>query len=195
MRDVGEGDRVRKGEVLARLRDAEYQDKVRQATWQAAAAEAAAEKARLDFERAPRLFATQSITRPSWRPPRPARRHPGAAAAAQALSRARREVGLRDTLLTAPVDGDVMKKSVEPGAFAGPGLPAFVVGETAASRSCSACPIPPFTGSSWDSVTWRQHVRPTGQDFEAKISRIARHADSVTRNFDVEVAIPNPDHF
>ena len=63
-RAVGEGDRVRKGEVIARLRDAEYRDKVGQATGQVAAARAAAEKARLDFERAQRLFATQSITRP-----------------------------------------------------------------------------------------------------------------------------------
>ncbi|RPH65382.1 MAG: efflux RND transporter periplasmic adaptor subunit, partial [Myxococcaceae bacterium] len=62
-RAVGEGDRVRKGEVIARLRGAEYRDKVGQATGHVAAARAAAEKARLDFERAQRLFATQSITR------------------------------------------------------------------------------------------------------------------------------------
>jgi multidrug efflux pump subunit AcrA (membrane-fusion protein) len=63
-RALGEGDRVKRGDVVARLRDSEYRDKVEQATGKAAAARAAAEKARLDFERATRLFKTQSITRP-----------------------------------------------------------------------------------------------------------------------------------
>ena len=64
MRDVDEGDRVGKGDVLVRIRAAEYDDKVHQATSQAAAAEAVAHKARLDFERATRLYGSQSLTKP-----------------------------------------------------------------------------------------------------------------------------------
>src|SRR4029453_10771005 len=107
-RAVGEGDRLHKGDVIARLRDAEYRDRVAQATGQVAAARAVAEKARLDFERAQRLFATQSITRPemeSATAPRRGRRAPPPAA--EALL-AEAQVGLRDTALTVPVDGDVM---------------------------------------------------------------------------------------
>ena len=44
MRDIAEGDRVGKGSVLVRIRAAEYEDKVRQATSQAAAAEALARR-------------------------------------------------------------------------------------------------------------------------------------------------------
>ncbi|HEY1907677.1 MAG TPA: biotin/lipoyl-binding protein, partial [Myxococcaceae bacterium] len=44
-RALGEGDRVKKGDVVARLREAEYRDKVLQAQGQLAAARAAAEKA------------------------------------------------------------------------------------------------------------------------------------------------------
>ena len=55
MRDIAEGDRVGRGAVLVHMRAAEYQDKVRQASSQAAAAEAVALKAKLDFDRATRL--------------------------------------------------------------------------------------------------------------------------------------------
>ena len=40
MRDIAEGDRVSRGAVLVRIRSSEYEDKVRQASSQAAAAEA-----------------------------------------------------------------------------------------------------------------------------------------------------------
>jgi len=66
MRDLAEGDRVRGGTVLVRIRSAEYEDKVRQASSQAAAAEALAQKARLDFDRATRLYGSQSITKPEF---------------------------------------------------------------------------------------------------------------------------------
>ena len=52
IRDIAEGDSVSKGAVLVRIRAAEYEDKVHQATSQAEAAQAAAVKAQLDFDRA-----------------------------------------------------------------------------------------------------------------------------------------------
>jgi multidrug efflux pump subunit AcrA (membrane-fusion protein) len=63
MREIAEGDRVGKGAVLVRIRAAEYEDRVRQVTSQAAAAEAHAQKAQLDFDRATRLYASQSMTK------------------------------------------------------------------------------------------------------------------------------------
>src|ERR1700693_1945296 len=66
MRDLAEGDRVSRGAVLVRIRSSEYQDKVRQTSSQAAAAEAIAQKAKLDFDRATRLYDSQSITKPDF---------------------------------------------------------------------------------------------------------------------------------
>src|SRR5581483_4455969 len=66
MRDVAEGDRVSRGSALVCIRSAEYQDKVRQTSSQAAAAEAVAVKAKLDFDRATRLYESQSITKPDF---------------------------------------------------------------------------------------------------------------------------------
>ncbi|MBS1787103.1 MAG: efflux RND transporter periplasmic adaptor subunit [Acidobacteria bacterium] len=94
MRDLQEGDPITAGAVLARVRQSDYQVKVRQAESQAheaktgidvskaqyqealsgvaaskaqlAEAEAAYEKAKLDFDRAQSLFASQSLTKANY---------------------------------------------------------------------------------------------------------------------------------
>jgi len=193
VRALGEGDRVRRGETVAHLRDAEYRDKVEQATGQVAAARAAAEKARLEFERTTRLFATQSVTRPEMESATAQAKGTQAqvAAAQAALEEAR--VGLRDTALTAPVDGEVIKKSVELGAYMAPGMPAFVVGDVSKIKVVLGLPDVAVT-----LVKLGQPVSVTtealpGRTFTAHVSRIAAAADAVTRNFDVEVELPNAD--
>ena len=94
MRDLQEGDRISAGQVLARVRQSDYQVKFKEAESQASEAqssvtvskaqyeealsgiasskaqlseaEAASERARLDFERAQNLFATHSMTKPNY---------------------------------------------------------------------------------------------------------------------------------
>jgi len=63
MRELAEGDRVTRGTVLVRIRSTEYEERLRQAGSQAAAIEALAQKATLDFDRATRLYASQSLTK------------------------------------------------------------------------------------------------------------------------------------
>jgi RND family efflux transporter MFP subunit len=192
-RALGEGDRVKRGDVMARLRDSEYRDKVEQATGQLAAARAAAEKARLEFERTTRLFATQSVTKPEMETATAQAKATQAevAAAQAALEEAR--VGLRDTGLVAPVDGEVIRKSVELGAYMAPGTPAFVVGDVSKIKVVLGLPDVAVT-----QVKLGQPVSVTtealpGRTFTAHVSRIAAAADPVTRNFDVEVEFPNAD--
>lgn len=94
MRDLQEGDRITAGAALARVRQSDYQVKVKQAESQAheaktgidvskaqyqealsgiasskaqlAEAEAAYDKAKLDFDRAQNLFASQSLTKANY---------------------------------------------------------------------------------------------------------------------------------
>ncbi|HET6983182.1 MAG TPA: efflux RND transporter periplasmic adaptor subunit, partial [Myxococcaceae bacterium] len=151
---LGEGDRVKKGDVVARLREAEYRDKVVEAQGHLAAARAAAEKARLEYERAKRLFATQSITRPEMESATAAHDASEAQvdAARAALSEA--QVNLRDTALVAPVDGDVLKKSVEPGAYTAPGTPAFTIGDVSTVKVVLGLPDIALHGVKlWQPVT------------------------------------------
>jgi RND family efflux transporter MFP subunit len=190
-RALGQGDRVRRGEVVARMRDSEYRDKLNQAMGQAAAARAAAEKARLDFDRATRLRATQSITKADvdgFTAMRDATK--AQFEAAQALL-AEARVGLQDTALTSPIDGDVLKKNIEPGAYAGPGMPAFVLGDVSRIKVVLGLPDVALKGVALgQEVTVTTDALP-GQKFVARVSRIASEADPATRNFDVEVEFPN----
>jgi RND family efflux transporter MFP subunit len=194
VRDVAEGDRVSAGTVLVHIRSAEYEDKVHQAASQAAAAEAVALKAKLDYERATRLFSSRSITKADF---------DGAQAqydstesqvkSARALT-SEAEIALRDTSATAPFDGEIVEKSVELGAFVGPGVPLFVVARTDLVKIVIGVP-----DIALPSVTLGEPVE-VGVDaygdrtFQARISRMATAADTRTGNFEVEVAIPNREH-
>jgi multidrug efflux system membrane fusion protein len=194
MRDIAEGDRISKGAVLVQIRSSEYQDKVRQASSQAAAAEAVAQKAQLDFDRATRLYATQSLTKPDLDA---ARAQYDATQnelqAARALT-SETEIALRDTAVLAPFDGDIVKKTVELGSFVGPGVPVFVMAKTDVVKIVIGVP-----DTAMRSIKLGQPVEvaidafPTRM-FRARISRMSSAADATTRNFEVEVAIPNRDN-
>ncbi|MGA8309679.1 MAG: efflux RND transporter periplasmic adaptor subunit, partial [Terriglobales bacterium] len=194
MRDIAEGDRVSRGAVLVRIRSSEYQDKVHQASSQAAAAEAVYQKAKLDFDRATHLYDTQSLTKPDFDS---ARAQYDASQeqlkSARALT-SEADIALRDTSLIAPFDGEIVKKAVEMGAFVGPGVPAFALAKTDTVKIIVGVP-----DTVVRSVRLGQPVEvgidafPT-RTFHARISRMSSAADSITRNFEVEVAIPNHDH-
>ena len=194
LRDLAEGDRVKAGTVLVRIRSAEYEDKVHQAASQAAGAEAVALKAKLDYERATRLFASQSLTRADF---------DGAQAqydstrsqvtAARALT-SEAEVALRDTSVVAPFDGEIVEKAVEFGAFVAPGAPVFAVARTDLVKIVIGVPdtaLPSVTLGEPVDVSVDAYADRT---FRARISRMATAADPRTGNFEVEVAIPNRDH-
>jgi multidrug efflux system membrane fusion protein len=194
LRDVDEGDPVGKGDVLVRIRAAEYDDKVRQATSQAAAAEAIAQKARLDFERATRLYGSQSLTKPDLDAARAQfDASESELQAARALT-SEAEIALRDTSVVAPFAGDIVKKNVEPGSFVGPGMTVFAVANTETVKIIVGVP-----DTTVRSIRLGQPVDVTvdafaNRSFRARITRIASAADLKTRNFEVEVAIPNRDH-
>lgn len=194
MRDIAEGDRVSRGAVLVRIRSSEYEDKVRQASSQAGAAEAVATKAKLDFDRATHLYDSESLTKPDFDAARAQ-----FDASQEQLKSARAltseaQIALRDTSLIAPFDGDVVKKTVELGGFVGPGVPTLALAKTDTVKIVVGVP---------DTVVRSVKVgQPVDvaidafpkRTFHARISRMSSAADTVTRNFEVEVAIPNRDH-
>ena len=194
IRDIAEGDSVSKGAPLAHIRATEYADRVHQATSEAEAAKAAAVKAQLDFDRASRLYEAQSLTKPEFEAARA--QHDGTQAqlrVAQAQT-AEAQVSLGDTTLVAPFSGDIVKKSVELGAFVGPGAPAFALASTDVVKIVIGVP-----DTAVRSIKVGQPVDIAieafpSRTFHARISRISSAADTTTRNFDVEVAIPNHDH-
>jgi multidrug efflux system membrane fusion protein len=193
-RALAEGDRVRRGQTLARIRAAEYQDRVRQASSQVEAAEAAARRAELDFERASHLFEARSMTKPDFDAARAQFDSTQAQLRAARAQTSEAEVALNDTMLVSPFDGDVVKKSVEPGTLVGSGLVAFVVADTETVKIIVGVP-----DTMIGSVRVGQPAEVSvdaypNRTFQARVSRMASAADSKTRNFEVEVAIPNRNH-
>ncbi len=193
-RNVGEGDRVLQGTILARLRSSEYNDKVQQAGSQAAAAQAAAQKAKLDFERASRLFESQSLTKPEYDAARAQFEATQAQAMGAQAQKSEANVALRDTAIRAPISGDVVRRLVEVGSLVGPGTPAFVIVNTDIVKITIGVPdVILRTLKIGTPVIVTTEAVPD-RIFNARVSQIASAADPKTRNFDVEVEIPNRDH-
>ena len=194
MRDVAEGDRVSRGDVLVRIRSSEYEDKVRQASSQAAAAEAVATKAKLDFDRATHLYDSQSLTKPDFDAARAQYDSSQEQLKSARALTSESEIALRDTSLVAPSDGDIIKKTVELGGFVGPGVPTLALAKTDTVKLVVGVPDTVVRsiklGQPVDVAIDAFPTRP----FHARVSRMSSAADPITRNFDVEVAIPNRDH-
>jgi multidrug efflux system membrane fusion protein len=194
IRDIAEGDSVSRGTVLARIRATEYEDKVRQATSEVEAAQAAAVKAQLDFDRGSRLYEAQSITKPEFEAARA--QHDGTQAqlrAAEAQT-AEARVSLGDTTLTAPFAGDIVKKAVELGSFVGPGSAAFALASTDIVKIVVGVPDTVVRSIKVGLPVEVVIDAFPSRTFHARISRISSAADTTTRNFEVEVSIPNRDH-
>ena len=194
MRDIAEGDHVTRGTVLVKIRTAEYQDKVRQASSQTEAADAIALKAKLDYDRATRLFAAQSITKPELDSAKAQFDATQAEVQAAHAQTSEAQVALRDTSLVAPFNGDIVKKSVDLGAFVGPGLTVFAVANTDTVKITVGVP-----DTTVQSIKLGQTVEVAidafpNRTFAARISRISSAADPTTKLFDIEVAIPNREH-
>jgi len=221
LRPVQEGDMVRKGQVLARLRLGDYQAKVNQAKSQIAQAEAGLDqtrhgykaatagrdKAKLDFERANNLFQAASLTKIDY---------DGAKAALDAaqatldgvqsqieLGKARvdgakallqeAELALADAALRAPMDGLVVKRLVEVGSLVGPGTPGFVLTGSGQFNVMFGVPdtLLPRMPIGTSLTMTAEALRR--DEFRGRVTRVSAAADPKSRLFDLEIAVPNPD--
>ena len=194
LRVLAEGDHFSRGSVLVQIRTSEYQDKVKQASSQSDAADAAALKAKLDWERATRLYDAQSITKPEYDS---AKAQFDATQAEVRVARAQTseaEVALRDTSLVMPFNGDIVKKSVDLGAFVGPGTPVLAVANTDIVKITVGVPDTTVQSIKLGQPVYVAIDAFPNRKFAAHISRISSAADPTTKNFDVEVAIANHEH-
>ncbi len=192
MRNIQDGDVVRKGAVLAVLRQTEFNDRVNQAKAHLAAVAAEKEKARLDFERAVALYQTQSMTKPDYdgadaRNQAAIAQYDGAGATLQQA-----ELDQHDSLLRAPADGLLLKRAIEIGSLVGPGTLGFVLADTSAVKVVFGVPdvMVPHTKLGVPLSITTETLE--GATVTGKVTRVSPAADSQTRLFDVELTVPNP---
>lgn len=192
VRLVQDGDTVRQGTVLARIRDADYQVRLAQARGGVAQAEAALGAARQDFDRATALMKDQAIPQAVMDGAKSKLDGTqGAVDLARAMLR-QAQLAVGDTALKSPIDGVVLKRLVEVGSLVGPGSGGFVLADVSSVKAVLGVPD---SGLGMFPVDAKVPVRveALGVVREGHVTRVSPYADPRTRVFDVEVTLPNSD--
>ncbi len=192
-RDIQDGDRVTRGMLLARVKPADYDEKVKQARSQLAEAEAAAVPTKQAYDRATSLFQAKSLTRPELEQAQAAwatvqAKLAGARALVQEAENARGE-----TALVSPINGIVLKRLIEVGSLVGPGVGGFVLADTSTVKVVFGAPDTMLHRLRPGMVETVTSEAMAGREFHGRITKIAPNADPRSRVFDVEVSIPNAD--
>jgi multidrug efflux system membrane fusion protein len=193
MRHVQEGDYVKRGAVLAQVRQSDYEAKLAQAAGQAAAARAAWEHASLDLKRAQNLYAANSMTKSDY--DKAVARYGEAAGALAATGAQVKEarIALQDTKLKAPTAALVLKRKVEVGDLLNAGTVGFTLANTEEVKvvfGISDLMLKHVKLGDQLAVT-TEALR--GRQFRGQVTAISPSADPKSRVFDVEITIPNPD--
>src|SRR5271166_6230873 len=133
-RDIGPGDYVSRGTVLAQIRHQDLKNQLDQAAAAVTQAEAQHLDAAQDYERAKALFATQSLTKPEFDQAQ-ARFDSTLGAVDQAKANLHQaQLALEDADLTAPFSGYILSRNIELGNLAAPGTAAFTIADTSAVK-------------------------------------------------------------
>jgi len=202
------GDRVRRGQVLAKVEDREIVEQVRQAESAQEVSKATIRQreadlkvAELNFERSKNLFQRQLLAKQSLDD---AESRYMAAVAQFDLSKAQLNqndsrlqelrINLQNTSVSSPVDGFVGKRSVDPGAMVNTGTAiASVVDISRLRLVVNVVEKDLRMVSAGDPAEVEVDAYP-GEKFQGKIARVAPVLDPATRTATMEVEIPNGDN-
>jgi RND family efflux transporter MFP subunit len=187
------GDQVSRGTVLARVHDADYQEKVNQGRAKLAEGEASLRKAQLDLERAKTLFAADSLIKPELDS---AQANFDSAQARVTSARADIELALsalRDCTMVSPATGILLERKIEVGTLVGVGTVGFVLGDVSAVKARFVIPDSAIATVKLGETIGVLVDAVAEKTFTGRITSVAPTADPQSRVFDVEVTIPNAD--
>ena len=189
-RDVGTGDYVVRGAVLAQIRQQDLKNQVEQAEAQVSQATAQYVQAGRDYERAKALYATQSLTRPDFDQAQ-ARFDSTLAVVNQTnavLHQA--QLALNDADLKAPFSGYILARNIELGNLAAPATTAFTIADTSAVKVSFGVPEYALKNLRLgQEFTIRLQDEPKG--YQGRVTSISPNADERNRVFTVEVTVSN----
>lgn len=186
---VNAGDKVKKGDVIARLDEREIRAQENAALAALAGANAQADRAKADEQRTRSLYSKEAATREKFDAV-VAQAKEAQAVVNQAMS-AVNEIRshLADTLLLAPFDGVAVKRLQEPGDMGLPGVPVITL-QTPKGLRLEADVPSTCAGrySSGMNVTVR--IDALGQTTTAQIDEISPEVDPQTRTQLIKIALP-----
>ncbi len=193
MRNVQEGDYIKRGAVLAQVRQSDYEAKLAQAAGQNAATRAALEKAKLDLARARNLYAANSLTKSDFDKAMAQYGEALGSVASTGGQVKEARIALQDTKLKAPTAALVLKRKIEVGDLVNAGTVGFTLANTEDVKvvfGISDLMLKHVKLGDQLAVT-TEALR--GRVFRGLVTAISPSADPKSRVFDVEITILNPD--
>src|ERR1700745_3434319 len=190
-REIGAGDYVARGALLAQIRHQDLTNQLDQATAAVTQAEAQNLQASQDYERAKALYSTHSLTKPDFDQSQ-ARFDSSRGAVDQAKASLRQaQLGLADADLGAPFSGFILARNIELGNLASPGMVAFTIADTSAVKVSFG--VPEYAVKQLRlGQEFNIHLQDDPKHNKGKVTSIAAGADEKNRVFAVEVTVPNP---
>lgn len=188
---VDVGQRVKPGDVLARLDPVDYELSVRQAEAQLASAEKQVEISHLALNRAQVLQEKNVTSQSTLEQSQLAHEQAVASrdAARSALEQAQNRVAY--TVLTADVDGIVTATSAEAGQVLAAGTPVVTVARDGAKEVAIAVPESDIAEFRPGKLVRAGFWSNRDLSLEGKVREIAGSADSQSRTFAVRVSLPD----
>jgi RND family efflux transporter MFP subunit len=189
-RDLGTGDYVVFGAVLARIRQQDLKNQVDQAEAQVSQATAQHVQAGQDYERAKALYATQSLTRPDFDQAQAKFDSTLAAVNQTNAVLHQAQLALNDSDLKAPFSGYILMRNIELGNLASPAATAFTIADTSAVKVSFGVP---------DYVLRHLHLgqeftirlQDDPKEYQGRVTSISPSADERNRVFNAEVTVSN----
>jgi RND family efflux transporter MFP subunit len=178
-RNIGAGDYVPRGAVLAQIRHQDLKNQLDQA-------EAAVSQAR-----AKALYATRSLTKPEFDQAQ-ARFDSTLGAVDQAKANLHQaQLTLADADLTAPFSGYILARNIELGNLVAPGTVAFTIADTSAVKIGFG--VPEYAVRQLRlGQEFTIHLQDDPKEYKGRVTSIAAGADEKNRVFAIEVTVPNP---
>jgi RND family efflux transporter MFP subunit len=192
-RILQEGDAVTSSLALATLRKTDYAQRLAEARAAYAQADAQLKQATLDFDRAEKLVARSAISSAEADSARIKQDGVRASREAARVRVAEAQTALDDSVLRSPIDGVVVKRSIEVGSLIAPGTVAFSVADVTQVKAMFGVPDTMLPHIHLGAAQELRTEAYAGAVFQGKISRIAPAADSRSRVFEIEITIPNDD--
>jgi RND family efflux transporter MFP subunit len=189
-RDIGTGDYVDKGTVLAHVRLEDMKNQVAQAQAQLDQAAAQHTQADQDFGRAKALFSAQSLTKPDYDQSQQRFNSTQAAMDNAQATLHQAELTLGDSDLKAPFSGFILNRYIDLGSLVSPTMPAFTIADISSAKASFGVPdyaLSRVHPGQQLGIALQDDVTP----FVGHVTSISPSADTRNRVFTIEVTVAN----
>jgi RND family efflux transporter MFP subunit len=189
-RNLGAGDYVARGTVLAQIRHQDLKNQLDEAAAALTQAEAQRIQAAQDYERAKALFATRSLTKPEFDQAQARFDSTGGAVDQAKANLHQAQLALTDADLTAPFSGYILARNIELGNLVAQGTAAFTIADTSAVKVSFGVPeyaVRHLRLGQQFSI----RLQDDPKEYKGRVTSIAASADEKNRVFAIEVTVPN----